>query len=57
MTDARTYLKEIGAKFVRKKKHEIWRLPNGRTVILSASPSDVHANSMQLRDIRRKLNT
>lgn len=46
-------LREAGAVFLRTGKHHVYRLPNGRNVIISRSPSDRHATSMAIRDIRR----
>ena len=51
----RDMLKGIGAKHIRTGKHEVWRLPNNRTVVLSSTPSDRHAEQNQIRDIKREM--
>ena len=46
-------LKEIGAVLIRKKKHLVYQLPNGRRVAVSNSPSDKHAANQAIRQLRR----
>jgi predicted RNA binding protein YcfA (HicA-like mRNA interferase family) len=46
-----------GFKLVRKKKHKVFRNPEGKTLVTSATPSDVNAAGNQLRDLRRLLLT
>ena len=48
-------LKTHGFVLVRRERHEVWRNPQGLTVVLSCSPSDQHWASMAIRDLRRKL--
>lgn len=48
-------LKEVGAVLVRTKRHNVWRLPNGSTVIMSQSPSDFRAEANRVREIRHKM--
>lgn len=48
-------LKSIGAVFKRKKKHEIWELPNGKVLSCSSTPSDCRADENALRDLRRMM--
>ena len=46
-----------GFKLVRKNKHNVYRNPEGKTLVTSATPSDVNAAGNQLRDLRRLLVT
>lgn len=52
---ARELLQKIGAIHVRTGKHEVWKLPNGRTVTLSISPSCPFVNCKQMADIHREM--
>ena len=52
----RKALEDAGAVYIRKNKHHIFRLSNGRTVSISATTSDHRAVQNQLRDIRRGVN-
>lgn len=47
------HLRSIGAVLVRSKKHNVWRLRNGRILVTSQSPSDFRAFNNVLRDIKR----
>jgi hypothetical protein len=47
------HLQSIGAVLVRSKRHNVWRLPNGRVIVTSQSPSRRHAFNHELRDIKR----
>ena len=40
---------------VRAKKHKVYRLDNGKTFVLAASPSDHRACKNALTDLRRLL--
>lgn len=51
--DVENLLKETGAVLKRHGKHPIYEFPNGETLTISATPSDVHAPNQQIRDIRR----
>jgi hypothetical protein len=51
----RELLKTIGAQLIRQKNHEVWRLPNGRTVVLAKTTSDRNCDKQQLRIIRREM--
>jgi len=53
--DARELLKSVGAVFERKHKHEIWRLPNRKIVVVAGTPGDTNANVQTCRMIRRML--
>lgn len=46
-------LADAGAVYVRTGRHHIYRLPNGRNVVLSISPSDNYAIAQQLRTLRK----
>jgi len=48
-------LKRCGAVLVRQRKHQIWRLPNGRNFVMAATPSDWRAAQKQIHDLRRLL--
>jgi len=49
-------LKADGAVLVRSKKHQVWRLSNGKTLVISSTASDgARAARNQLRDLRRLL--
>jgi len=52
-TDA--ILKRSGAVLLRQRKHEVWRLPNGETLVRSSTPSDWHANENAYKDLVKKL--
>jgi len=46
-------LNEVGAVFVRRNKHEIWRLPNGKTLTISSSSSDRNWEKENIRLINK----
>jgi len=46
------HLREAGAVLERKKKHVVWRLPDGRIFVHAATPSDSHAWSNALREFK-----
>lgn len=48
-------LKESGAELVRKKRHEVWKLPNGKIFVRSITPSDKKAILHNLCDLRTQL--
>jgi hypothetical protein len=47
-------LEKSNATLVRQKKHLVYRLPNGRTFVLSKSPSD-HRSVLNAVSTLRKL--
>jgi predicted RNA binding protein YcfA (HicA-like mRNA interferase family) len=50
----REALAEVGAVLVRQKNHYVFRLPNGRTVVLSKTPhNNLHLRKRQVADIRQ----
>lgn len=48
-------LKEQKAVRIRSKRHEVWKFPNGLMFFRSVSPSDIHAENQQLRDLSKLL--
>lgn len=48
-------LKEHGATLSRTKKHKVWKMPDGRSWTMPASPSDVHSWKNNLSDLRNFL--
>lgn len=48
-------LTEIGAMLKRRKKHEVWELPNGKIFVRSQTPSDRRSDVQDLRDLRHAL--
>jgi hypothetical protein len=48
-------LMQLGATKLRDSKHEIWLLPNRKTITLSKTPSDHRVIKNQLSDIRRAI--
>ena len=46
-------LKEIGAGFLRRRKHNIYRLPNGKPFVIPNTPSDKRAWANSLAQLRR----
>ena len=48
-------LKRAGAVLVRQRKHQIWRLPDGRNFVMAATPSDGRATANQVQQLRRML--
>lgn len=46
-------LKEVGAIFIRKNKHEIWRLPNNKIIAISSTSSDINFEKVNIRLIRK----
>lgn len=46
-------LKATGAILKRRGKHEVWKLPNGRSFVRSKTPSDHRCARNQIRDLRR----
>jgi hypothetical protein len=49
------YMGSVGAVLVRSKRHNVWRLPNGRVVVTSQSPSDFRVFKNIVRDVKRAL--
>lgn len=47
-------LDRLGAVLVRHKRHEIWRLPDGRIHTRSCTPSDHHSDLNNLKDLERQ---
>lgn len=48
-------LRDAGAVLLRQKRHAVWRLPNGRIVVISATPSGKYFVRKQARDINRAI--
>lgn len=48
-------LKESGAVLVRRKKHEVWRLPNGKIFVRSKTPSSRNTDKKSYSDLRNLL--
>ncbi len=49
-------LKEVGAIFLRRNKHEVWKLPNGKRFTISTSSSDRNAQKEQFSLLYKLLN-
>lgn len=49
-------LTQAGAVLKRKRKHEIWSLPNGRNFVRPATPSDQKSDANGLSDLKHALN-
>ena len=50
-------LKRIGAVLIRQKRHQVWRLPDGRNYVMAQTPSDWRAQQKQISVLRRMLAT
>ena len=48
-------LRRIGAVLVRWKRHQVWRLPNGRSFVVSQTASDHRALRNQMATLKRAL--
>jgi predicted RNA binding protein YcfA (HicA-like mRNA interferase family) len=48
-------LRDSGAVLVRQKRHAVWRLPNGRIVVISATPGGKYFVRKQNCDIKRAM--
>ena len=48
-------LKECGAEFIRRNRHKIYRLPNGKIFTLSTTSSDRNAEKVQLSLLKKLL--
>ncbi len=48
-------LRRIGAVLVRWKRHQVWRLPNGRRFVVSQTASDHRALRSQMASLKREL--
>lgn len=46
-------LRDAGAVLVRQKRHRIYKLPNGRVLTVSNTPSDRRDTLNTLRTLRR----
>lgn len=46
-------LKQAGATFVRRSKHYIFALPNGKKLTVAGTPSDRNAYKNKIRDIQK----
>lgn len=53
--EATELLIEAGAKVARHKKHEVWKLPDGRIWTRSKTPSDSHSDQNNLSDLKKML--
>jgi hypothetical protein len=52
-SQATRILNSIGAVLVRKRKHEVWRLPDGKNWVRSSTPSDCHSDLNNLSQLKR----
>lgn len=50
-------ISEAGGVLVRKRKHYIWRFPNGGLLVVSGSPSCAHASANAMRNLKKLLAT
>lgn len=48
-------LKQSGAVLIRSKRHQIWRLPNGKTFVRSKTPSSRNTDKKSYADLRNLL--
>jgi len=55
VNDVARILHEAGAVLVRSKKHHIYRLPNGKTFPVSASPSSQHFKKVVQSSLKRAM--
>lgn len=46
-------LKQVNAEFIRRNKHEIWKLPNGRIMAISTTSSDNYFEAVNVRLIEK----
>lgn len=54
--EAHRLLAEAGAVVIRKAKHgNLYRLPNGSTILLAGSPGDRRSLNNFVKDLRRAL--
>jgi hypothetical protein len=53
--EATELLIEAGATVARQKKHEVWKLPDGRIWTRSKTPSDSHSDQNNLSDLKKML--
>ena len=53
----RDELKRVGAVLIRWKKHDVYRLPNGRKFTLAKTASDPRSEKNHFADLRRALKT
>jgi len=48
-------LKQAGAVLVRHRRHRVYRLANGQTLVLSNTPSDHRESRNAIADLRRAI--
>lgn len=48
-------LESVGAFLVRKRKHEIWRLPNGKNHVVACTSSDKRSGHNSFSDLKHQL--
>ncbi len=48
-------LNSVGAVLKRSKRHEIWKLPNGKALTRAKTPSDCMGDRNNLTDLRKQL--
>lgn len=53
--ETRRLIDEHKGVLVRQNKHEIWRFPNGKQVVLASTPSDLRAAANKLSVLRNAL--
>src|SRR5271165_1395589 len=49
-------LKQHRMILVRKRTHQCWKHPDGRTFVMSKTPSDANADAQRLRSLKKFLN-
>ena len=54
-TQVAALLKQHRATLVRTKRHNVWKFPDGKMFTTAQTPSDIHAEDNQLRDLKRLL--
>lgn len=54
-TKVNDLLAQAGAVLKRKRKHEIWSLPNGQNFVRPATPSDTKSDANGLSDLKHAL--
>lgn len=55
MSGIEKLLQLCGAILIRKRKHRVYKLPNGRNFVIAATTSDCRAQANQMAELRRQL--
>lgn len=50
-------LKKDGAVLIRNKKHQIWKLSNNKTLVISNSSSDINYQKQNIRLFHKLMNS